>query len=621
MFLPLFWKKDATTLRVCPITLTRWLEGGGSVRVWGVALTAGQSGVSGVIGMKGEGSALGLSVRVRQWRRRVELWRGGGVDVGLTGSELKRVVGGVCGLAARVWCVWCVCVVCAASPVSAADVPGELVENRIALFPVQYGGEHGEPMIGAHLPDLSSGLARIWNGEVLSQSALDDAMRQRFVMDIDEAELSKLEAGVKEAENTFHAVSPNDAIPGLERLVRSADERLGQVSASPRHAQLLLKAHLLLWWSLSSVGESERLKTLMSETVGRFPAAVVDTTVMPPVVSEAFARAREAHERESVTLSVSLSGDGDARCSIEVNGATIGDGRNGAVGVKPGLVAYVGGRCGEDVLPPQRVVAQGPMMVRLDMALTRALQRTSAGHTLVLSEGPDQVADMTRVAQAVGRVLGAGQVLLVGSFDEGEGLRTMQLDRIDVLEGVRRCSVRMGQLESIRRVDIDEALRAIREQKPTTHRRITFSEDSSQYLTPDEYVAEKLEEQDSRRVYTWVAAGVTAAVLSSGVLFDFVGRAAQQDLDDCVASSACRGTEQAETYRNNLDDTLVVRDVLYVSAGVLAVGAVALFFIEQPSTDAYLAAPSAPAPAGWRVSPWVSADGGGVELSIPLSND
>ena len=101
-----------------------------------------------------------------------------------------------------------------------------LVNNRVALFPVHYKADGGEPLVGAKLPDISSGLKRIWSGEVLADEALADAMRGTFVTQIDQAALAQLEAEVKKGESRFHQESPEKAIPVLERVVSGADSML-----------------------------------------------------------------------------------------------------------------------------------------------------------------------------------------------------------------------------------------------------------------------------------------------------------------------------------------------------------------------------------------------------------
>ncbi len=488
--------------------------------------------------------------------------------------------------------------------------------GRAALFPVHYGEPGGEPQVGAHMPDIASGLRRIWTGEVLSEQSLAEAMRLTWVPPGDPTTLSRLDADVNQAEERFMAGQTSEAIPLLEKLIRQAEALMPQISAEPRVAERLLRAHILLWWALSLEGESGRLPTLMQETVARFPAAVVDTLNVPPDVAQAFAV--ERRRQGAVSVTVELNASGESGCEILVGGFKIGDGPSAALGLPPGRPYTIAGRCQSATLV-RRVQVEGPQIVSLDMTLAHSLLESSAGATLQLPEGPEEVARMVRVSTAAGRALGAEEVILAGIHDQGRSGRVLQLDRIVVGadKPLRQCSVRLGLKEGVDRTDIDQALRAVRKCKPFVEKMdLEVATSDNVYLNPEEFV-ESVGQEGSHPL-TWSAAALSLAALSSAVLFEFVAAASQEDLDNCVASAACRGTARAEGLRNDLGDTIVTRDALYGVTAALTIGAVILYFVETPSAEDVLGQGSQAA-RSWTLSPWIGASGFGASAIIPLN--
>jgi hypothetical protein len=161
------------------------------------------------------------------------------------------------------------------------------------------------------------------------------------------------------------------------------------------------------------------------------------------------------------------------------------------------------------------------------------------------------------------------------------------------------------------------ALRAVREKKPATNNKMTFAEGDNDYLSTGDYVDRKLDEKPVDVMWTLLTSGLSVSLLISAGIFEVVAFQSQQDLDDCVSSITCRGTEDAEALRNTLNDELVVRDVLYLSAGLAAVGAAVVYFVvDKPSSDEFLSRGAPGRDGAWSIAPWVGAGGGGLNVRV-----
>ena len=482
----------------------------------------------------------------------------------------------------------------------------------MALFAVQDKASRVGAAESKHYSEAQAIAERILTGEVLAGERLGQALRTIWVQPVDKEVLDKLTGDVTKAEQTFHTQSPTSAIPSLEHIVSRADALLPHASADPDRAKLLLKAHLLLWWALEAAGEKGRLKTLMAETVERFPTAVVDTTVMPPGVTEAFVQAKGAYKSKAVTVSFELQSTPPGDCTIRVNGFDRGEGRLVAFELVAGRTYYIQGACEGLALPPRRLIVSEPETVALDLSLAPRLAAAAGGDAVMKGAGPDQVAAITELGASLGSMLGVNNVILVGVYDSGQEL-FMQLDRVNVTQGVRVASVRLTGRHMSKSENVELAMRAVWAGRPTPDDVILFANDKDNvYRSVDEYI--QWASDDQVRVWTWTSSAVTAAALTGGVIFSVIASSNQSELEDCVADPACGPTAQSDSLREDLNNAFLIRNSLLITGALAAVGTGVLFFLESPEVE--LASGASP---GWSFDPWVSEDilGGSLLIDLP----
>ncbi len=505
------------------------------------------------------------------------------------------------------WVVW----VCLSG---VAHAQQNVVSNQVALFPAHYADAKGEPPVAPFMEDINSGLKRIWTGTALVGQELEDAMGAAWVSPVNTDAQKRVQEEAARAEEIFLVEDSAKAIAPLERLLKDADALLAHTSADKNTSKMLFMAHLRLWQSLKAEGKADgaKLSALMENAAARFPAARPTSNEIDPEVVDAFEKGRSKNDTALNIILQDIPAGAGQSCSISINGFVEGDGRQANVAVRSGRTYYVVGSCGDLTLTPRRVTVNKPMELRLSMLLARAMERTSAGPTLRLIDGEKSVANIVSVGVAMGRALGSGEVWMVG-VGENEALgRFLQFDRIDTQEATRLCSIRLKITERLDRAGIDQALRAVRSNKPTPEDEVDvyIALNDNVYRDRDEYL--EVVATDGSRIFTWTVGSIAAASLTAGIAFEFLGQTAQQDLDDCIAAPECRGTPQTERLRNDLDDTLITRDTLYIVGGVLAVGAVVLYFVESPSQDEYLSGNPDERADRWGMAPWMTPTGGGM---------
>lgn len=483
-------------------------------------------------------------------------------------------------------------------------------DARAVLIPVQFSAaQDDEPLVAPYIEDVATGLRRSWSGDVLEGVELSEQVKVAWVDPVDTKALDALEREVEAGTQQFYGESPSDAIPTLEKVVDRAEGLMGHVSADPKRAALLLKAHLLLWWSLKQVGESARLGPLMAQTAERFPAAVVSSLDMAPDVAQAFSAAREAQRADGVTLTVVLESDVEGPCDIRIDGFSHGDRRTVGIAVRKGRTYYVTGGCGGDMLPPRRVVVDGPVEVRLDNVLARTLRRKQLGTAVWMAGAQDKGADLARVGTTVGALLDAGTVVLAGVYAGPQG-PVLQLDNVSIRDGIRRCSVRLVLERNTSPGDIDAAVRATVLRRPVEGRLTFRGYNQEGYMSPGDYL-DVVVGDGFQRIFTWTTATLGGVALTSGLVMELISQGRQDDLDNCFGQTECRGTARMEGMRGDLNDALVTRDALYVTSGVLVGAAVLFYFLESPSLED---APASGPMGSWGVAPWASEAAFGVGM-------
>lgn len=509
------------------------------------------------------------------------------------------------------------CLVCALI-LATAPVQAEDAARTILFVPVDFDATRAQtPLIAAQMPEVDAKVA-IWAAE-RHLVALDrtDAVGLAVNLTPDTASLATLRSDVEAAQKVFYESGEAAAIPKLEAILARADDLMQHVASDPRAASALLTAHLLLWESRQRIGESGALAALMEQAAGRFPVAKVDTSTVAPEVADAFNAARETQRGMGTTITALLQTGGQSGCSILVNGFPVGDELKAAVAVRPGSTYYVSARCDGVAVPPRRVaVAERSVEVRLDTALSGRLYKSAAGYTLHAPEGPDDRATLTRLAASLGAALGVDHIVLVGSFvPAGSQHATLQFDRVEVAESARLCSTRLVLAASLspreRDEEIEQSVRAmLYNRRPRTG--VLFAGSDHVYRTSEEH-AQYVLDQGFPRPWTWTTAGVAVASAGTALLFDVLASSAQSELEDCIASTGCRGSQRTESLRNEVDTDLLVRDALYITSGVLLVGAVVLFFFEQPdpleNDEEFLLGTTA-------TRPWFTPDAAGASLEV-----
>ena len=500
------------------------------------------------------------------------------------------------GLAWFGWLLWSAC--------ACAGFAWAQEEAQVALLPVVYGEARGEPLVGPLMPDLAEGMTRAWNGPVLSSDALRAALERRWVWSYDPSKLRNLEEALRASERAFEEDRFEEAIALLEKIVQQGDVLLAQVSADPRQSRNLLRAHLLLWWALDETGERDRLQALMVQSAERFPAGAVESAGVPPKVAQAFQEAREQQKRGAQTLSIFLKG-GVGACKLLLNGSPLGDDRNAGVAVLPGRTYYVHASCGDLHLPPRRIVVDKATAITLDLGLARTLRDTSLGPTLRAEGDPNDTAELVGLGKLAGEVFGVDTVVLAGISQDPNGA-WLQLDRVQTSPARRTCSVRLSLDEAQRRAPLDEALRALVANKPTPNT-ILFAGEDGIYRTPEEYV-ELVTRGGIPRIFTWVTGGLGLVSLGIGGVFAFVQGQDQAELDLCILDAECRGTVEAERLRGELYQNTSLSWGFSITGGALLLGSVALYFIEAPDPEDYLAASPLD---GWM--PWLTPEGAGLQ--------
>ncbi len=514
-------------------------------------------------------------------------------------------------------CVFCALTLAVANPVAAQTEAG--APARTILFvPVDFGAETSvTPLVAAHMADIDT-KARIWAVERhLVSVDRADAFPQSINLTPDRDAVARVVSDVDAAEKTFFAAGEGEAIPKLEAIVTGADDVMQHIAADPNGASALLKAHLLLWESRNRVGETAALPALMERAAGRFPVAKVDTASVAPEVADAFNAARENQRGMGTTVTVLLQSGGHEDCAILVNGFAVGDARTAAVAVRPGSTYYVAAHCKGVTVPPRRVaVAERSVEVRLDTAIAGRIHTSSVGYTLHVPEGPEDRATLTRLAASVGAQLGVDHVVLVGKFAPDDGSTTvLQFDRVEVADSGRLCSTRLPMGPGLRPRELDEEIeQSVRamlyNRRPRTA--VLFAGNDHVYRSSDQHAAFVLE-QGFPRPWTWSTAGVGVLAAGTALVFDFLAGSSQNDLEDCIASTGCRGSQRTEELRGDVDNFILARDSLYVTGGVLLVGAVVLFFVEKPDPledeDEFLLGTPA-------VVPWFTPESAGAGLEV-----
>lgn len=505
----------------------------------------------------------------------------------------------------------CVCLVCVSGVVQAAEGPTQ----RAALVAVDYSVEPAQPLVTPHLGAVSASVSRLWSGEVLLDERLGGAVGEAWLGASDPALLANIEVQVARGREIFDQVDTVESIPVFEALLGDM-KRLGAVaSGSPKHAAMLFEAHMMLWRALERESGPEHLEAMIAETVRRFPAAVVTSQQWPPTLTEAFSVAREALIREGASITVSLRGAADEQCAVTINGQRHGDGHLGGVAVARGVPYYVGARCGDRFLPPRRVVADGHVAVTIDMLLHEQMQVTSAGTTLRIAGGAEAVVEIVRAAVSFGEALDLAEIILAGVFDDAQGQRALQLDRIDVGQGRRVCSVRLV-VEGMDARSLDEAVHTLHLRKPPAATPVAFATQDNVYRSVGEYVAWAGE--DGSYPVTWSASALALGALTTGAVFVWLGENEQDALAACAVNEDCRASPKINQLRDDVGRLETVRNVTFLTGGVLATAALVAYFLERPDSKDILA-PSLPPRAGqWRLEPWGGAGRVGAGVTLPF---
>jgi hypothetical protein len=109
------------------------------------------------------------------------------------------------------------------------------------------------------------------------------------------------------------------------------------------------------------------------------------------------------------------------------------------------------------------------------------------------------------------------------------------------------------------------------------------------------------------RLWTWVALGTAVAAAGAGLTF---GLLANKDHDDYMST---RDYDRFKSAEDSTKTKALLSNVFFISAGVIAAGAVALFFIEGRAP----AAKERPArDTALRLTPAIGPGGGGVSLDL-----
>ncbi len=477
-------------------------------------------------------------------------------------------------------------------------------ETRLAIFPVVYGQNNVKaPLVAPYLHDIHRETKQAWNGSVLAQDTLTDAMALRWVSRVDNELVDAMLRDVTDAEKRFQDQSAGAAIPTLEKIIAQADALLPHTSARLDGALGLLRAHLLLWWALEDVGERERLPILMAQAAERFPNAQLNGAQVPPFVSQAFETARKKLiDKSKSTLVMRLEGASGDNCRIALNGLPMGDWRNAALPLPSGRTYYVQGGCGDRQLPPRRVIVNDAVDLVMNVNLADHLLDTNTGHALRVEGGSGSGAEMARLGTGIGQTLEVGNIVMVGVV---AGEDVLQLDRVRVFDGVRTCSVRLSLTDAKDPAVLYGALRAVVANRPTRFNMLFAGEDGI-YRTPEDYVENVI---GTDRVFTWVFGGMSVLTLGSAIVFEAAVLSKQEDLNDCGGSASCRGTNEIETQRPALENTILTRNVLYGATGALAAGALLFYFLEAPDVEAEL-----DAPMKTSLRPWMAPSSVGLGL-------
>jgi hypothetical protein len=471
---------------------------------------------------------------------------------------------------------------------------------------------YGEPTHAEQLAEVDSAVARLWRGTVWSRVYAGDAAARAWSFDAQEPPQS-FATDLAEAQRRFQEGGSAAAIPILERLVAGSADLLPALAGTSTGAELLLKAHLLLWWSLDEVGEKGRLATLMQETARRFPAAKVTTTEWPPRLAEAFAVAKQFIGLDQTTLAVELRSQNVRGCSVTVNGIALAGGPSASVPVARGVSYYVGGECPGVLLRPRRVAAVGATTVVLDTELNTRVQRTENGAVLRLDGGPDDVAQIVRLAVGFGRVIGTPDGVVAGVFRTSEG-DVLQLDRVNVNEGVRRCSVRLPLTPDLDPRAIDEAVHVLHVGKPTVSASVRFASEDRVYRTSDEYV--DWARDDKLYVGTWTGLGLTLAAAGLTAYFNNSLSDSEAELNTCGANQSCRRSTALERARRDVAEGTDRRDALAWTTVGLGIGTIVIFLFEYTRGSEVLAPglPEARSPA--PIGPWLQPNAAGVTINL-----
>ncbi len=509
-------------------------------------------------------------------------------------------------LSAVLWVVW-------SSSAALANDGG-----RAALVAVEYmpSGGKSQPLVTPRVEELGRSMERLWSGRVWDAQQTTEEARRTWTLRPSREVLGRIEETVPKAQERFLLEGPETSINALESLLKDADEMLPSIASSPAHATMLLNAHLLLWQGLAAEDPKQaRLGAVMVAAARRFPTAVVDTQQWPPDVVEAFSVAQQTLVEQGASLTFDMrqvSGDG---CRLFVNGLDYGDGRGGGVAVARGAAYHVGVCCGQlgAMSPPRRVVTEGHQTVALDVDLTQRLLVTSAGVALSLPQGPESVADAARFASALGRALKVSDVVLAGVFEDPNGRRILQLDRINVVTEARTCSVRL-LVDDASAWDIDKSVHALHLQKPTASAPVSFASQDNIYRSVDEYV-EWVGDEGSYPL-TWTFSTLATSVLVGGGVAAWMTSGKEDELAKCIANSACRASNEIHALRGDAEDLSSLRTGLFVGGGVLALGALGFYFLERPSNKNVLAPDPPPRAGDLRLSPAVGAEGVSFELMV-----